>query len=179
VVLSLADDRSRSCKRVAESHEDDLSHCHGTKHESLTFRPNHFEQDTELRNVKANDLAERRTAAAAAKAALLRDFQATKDAAEPNRLARQAERLALATAREERHQERDKLKLEKQERQREQERIQAEAAEYQNAANVAARAQAEAQEKSDSMIARVINDEAARKAERDRRYANRKARQQD
>ena len=62
-------------------------------------------------------------------------------------------------------------------RQKEQERIQAEAAEYEKAVNVAARAQAEAREKTDSMIARVISDEAARKAERDQRYANRKARQ--
>ena len=125
-----------------------------------------------MRNAKDNDLADRRTAAADAKAALLRGFQATKEAAEPTRLERQAERLAVATAREERHQERDRLKLEERARQKEQERIQAEAAEYQNAANVAARARAEAQEKTDNLIARVISDEAAR----DQRYANRKAR---
>ena len=137
----------------------------------------HFLQDTDLRNAKDNDLADRRTAAADAKAALLRGYQAKKDAAEPTRLARQAERLAVATAREERHQERDRIKLEELARQKEQERIQAEAAEYQNAANVAARAQAEAREKTDNLIARVISDEAARKAERDQRYANRKAKQ--
>ena len=130
-----------------------------------------------MRNAKDNDLADRRTAAADAKAALLRGYQATKDAAEPTRLARQAERLAVATAREERHQERDRIKLEELARQKEQERIQAEAAEYQKAANVAARAQAEAREKTDSLIARVISDEASRKAKRDQRYANRKARQ--
>ena len=129
-----------------------------------------------MRNAKTNDLADRRTAAADAKAALLRSYQAKKEAAEPTRLERQAERLAVATAREERHQERDRLKLEELARQKEQERIQAEAAEYQNAANVAARAQAEAREKTDNMIARVISDEAARKAQRDQRYANRKAR---
>lgn len=129
-----------------------------------------------MRNAKTNDLADRRTAAADAKAALLRGYQATKDAAEPTRLARQAERLAIATAREERHRERDRLKQEELARQKEQERIQAEAAEYQNAANVEARARAEAQEKTDNMIARVFSDEAARKAERDRRYAERKAR---
>jgi hypothetical protein len=83
----------------------------------------------------------------------------------------------LATAREERRQERDRIKLEELARQKEQERIQAEAAEYQKAANVAARAQAEAREKTDNLIARVISDEASRKAERDQRYANRKARQ--
>jgi hypothetical protein len=65
-----------------------------------------------LRNVKDNDLADRRTAAADAKAALLRGYRATKDAAEPTRLARQAERLAVATARDKRREERDRLKLE-------------------------------------------------------------------
>lgn len=131
-----------------------------------------------MRNPKDNDLADRRSAATDAKAALLRAYRTTKDAAEPTRLARQAERLAVATARDKRHEERDRLKLEERERQQEQERIRAEAAEYQTAANVAARAQAEAREKADSLIARVIKDEAARKAERDQRYANRKARQQ-
>lgn len=130
-----------------------------------------------MRKAKDNDFADRRTAAADAKAALLRSYQATKDAAEPTRLAQQAERLAAATARDERHQERDRIKLEELARQKEQERIQAEAAEYRNAANVAARAQAEAKEKTDNLIARVISDEATRKAERDQRYANRKAKQ--
>ena len=130
-----------------------------------------------MRNVRDNDLADRRTAAADAKAALLRGYRATKDAAEPTRLARQAERLAVATAREERHQERDRIKLEERARQKEQDRTEAEAAEYQKAANVEARARAEAREKTDNLIARVISDEAARKAERDQRYANRKARQ--
>ncbi|MBB4104421.1 hypothetical protein GGQ66_002998 [Rhizobium borbori] len=42
----------------------------------------------------------------------------------------------------------------------------------------AAHAEAEARDVADrSRIARVLEDEAARKAERDRRYANRKARQ--
>jgi len=130
-----------------------------------------------LRNAKDNDLADRRTAAVDAKAALLRGYRATKDAAEPTRLAQQAERLSVATAREERREERERIKLEELARQQEQERIRAEAAEHQTAANVAARAQAEAREKDDSLIARVISDEAARKAERDQRYANRKARQ--
>ena len=130
-----------------------------------------------MRKAKENDLTDRRTAAAEAKATLLRSYQATKDAAEPTRLARQAERLAVATAREERRQERDRIKLEERARQQEQERIDAEAAEQQTAANVAARAQNEAREKAESLISRVISDEAARKAERDQRFANRKARQ--
>ena len=69
------------------------------------------------------------------------------------------------------------MKLEERARQKEQERIQAEAAEYQRAANVAARAQAEARDRADNLIARVISDEASRKTERDQRYANRKAKQ--
>ena len=131
-----------------------------------------------MRNPKDNDLADRRTAATDAKAALLRAYHTKKDAAEPTRLTLQAERLAVATARDQRREERDRLKLEELERQQEQERIRAEAAEYQAAANVAARAKIEAQERTDNLIARVIKDEAERKAERDQRYANRKTRQQ-
>ncbi|NOV21331.1 hypothetical protein E5S70_36010, partial [Ensifer adhaerens] len=60
----------------------------------------------------------------------------------------------------------------------ERERLQAEAAEREAALTAAARAEAEAREAADkNRISRVIEDEAARKAERDRRYANRKARQ--
>lgn len=56
--------------------------------------------------------------------------------------------------------------------------MQAEAAEREAAITAAARAEVEARETADrDRIARVIEDEAARKAERDRRYANRKARQ--
>jgi hypothetical protein len=131
-----------------------------------------------LRNVKDNDLADRRNATADAKAALLRAYRATKEAAEPTRLARQAERVALAAARDKRREERDRLKLEERQRRQEQERLQAEAAQQQTEASVAARARIEAQEANDNLIARVIRDEAARKAARDQRYANRKARQQ-
>jgi hypothetical protein len=160
-----------ACKRVTAA----LSWNEPAK--ALPPASQHFLQDRRLRNAKDNDLADRRTAAADARAAQLRDYQAKKDAAEPTRLARQAERLAAATARDERREERDRIKLEDLARQQEEERIRAEAAEYQKAANVAARAQAEAREKTDNLIARVISDEAARKAQRDQRYANRKARQ--
>ncbi|MBV0893564.1 hypothetical protein KTN05_17425 [Paracoccus sp. Z118] len=130
-----------------------------------------------MRTAKANDLDDRRSAAADAKAALLRAYRTRMNAAEPTRLARQEELVAAAAAREKRREERDRIKAEARERQQEQERIQAEAAAYQDAANVAARAEIEARERADSMIARVITDEAARKADRDRRYAGRKARQ--
>ena len=60
----------------------------------------------------------------------------------------------------------------------EQERVQAEAAQHQAAADDAATAKLEAGAKAqDDRVSRVIEDEAARRAERDRRYANRKARQ--
>ncbi|MFC0342171.1 hypothetical protein [Paracoccus niistensis] len=131
-----------------------------------------------MRTTKTNDLADRRNAAAEAKAARLRAYRATREAAEPTRLARQEELLAIAAAREERREERERLKSEAKARQQEQARAEAEAAAYQDAAAVAARARIEAQEKADSVIAQVIKDEAARKAERDRRYANRKARKQ-
>ena len=127
--------------------------------------------ESRLKNTRANDLSERRGAAADAKAALLKAYLTAKEAAEPTRLARQAERLAVATAREERRTERERVKLE------EQERIEAEAAERRAAADAAARAEIEAREKAEKdRISRVIEDEAARKAERDRRYAARKAR---
>lgn len=130
-----------------------------------------------MRTAKSNDLADRRTAAADAKAALLRAYKATRAAAEPTRVARQEELMAIAAARDERREERDRVKAETRAQQQEQARIAAEEAAYHEAAAVAARAEAEAKDRADNMIARVINDEAARKAERDRRYANRKARQ--
>lgn len=87
-------------------------------------------------------------------------------------MARQAEREALSTAREERRVERERLKLE------EQKRIETEATERQAAVEAAAVAETEARAIAENArIARVIEDEAVRKANRDRRYANRKARQ--
>ena len=130
-----------------------------------------------MRTATANDLDDRRSAAADAKAALLSAYRARMDAAEPTRLARQKERVAVAAAREKRREERDQIRAEARARQQAEERVHAEAAAHQDAANVAARAEVEARERADSMITRVIVDEAARKAARDRRYASRKARQ--
>ncbi|WOI57970.1 DUF6481 family protein [Palleronia sp. LCG004] len=124
-----------------------------------------------MKNKKENDLADRRKAATESKAALLQAHRAAMEAAEPTRLAREEERLAVAKAREERRAERERVKLE------EQERVAAEAARQQAAADAAAGAEARARQKvQDDMISRVVRDEATRKAERDRRYANRKAR---
>ncbi|MGO7897826.1 DUF6481 family protein [Rhizobium ruizarguesonis] len=124
-----------------------------------------------MKNARNNELSDRRSAAAEAKAALLNAYRNAKDSAEPTRLAKQAERQAIAAAREERRAQRERIKLE------ELERAQAAEAERQAAAEAAARADADAREAADKdRIARVIADEAARKAERDLRYANRKAR---
>ena len=125
-----------------------------------------------MKNPRDNDLSDRRAAAADAKAALLQSYLAAKAAAEPTRLARQQERMAVAAAREERRAERERLKLE------EQRQAEAAAAELQAAAEAAARAEVEERERAEKdLIARVIADEAARKAARDLRYAKRKARQ--
>lgn len=125
-----------------------------------------------LKNRRDNDLADRRSAAAESKAALLQAHRDAQQAAEPTRLARQDERLAVAAARDERRAERERAKIE------EQERVDAEAARQQAEADAAAGAEARARQKVENdMISRVVRDEAARKAERDRRYANRKARQ--
>lgn len=125
-----------------------------------------------MKKAKNNELSDRRKIAADAKAALLHAFHAAKEAAEPTGLARQAERQAVASARDERRATRERLKAE------ERERIQAEAEEREAAIEAAARAEIEAREAADkNRVVRVIQDEAARKAERDRRYAHRKARQ--
>lgn len=124
-----------------------------------------------------NDFSDRRSSAVVAKAALLQAYRAEMDASDPARMARQEERLAIAAARDARRSERDRLKAEALELHQAEERCRAEAATFLDTANVAARAKIEAEQKSDNMIARVIKDEATRKADRDQRYANRKARQ--
>lgn len=125
-----------------------------------------------MRKPKDDDLGARRSAAADAKAALLQAHRAAREAAEPTRLERQNERLSLSAARDERQAERARIKLE------EQERVQAKAVEQQAAADAASRAEAEARAKLENdRASRVVEEKAARKAERDRRYANRKARQ--
>lgn len=141
------------------------------------LRRPHDRQDIVLKTPKRTDLADRRSTAAEAKAAQLAAYRAKMEADEPARLARQQELAAIAEARAARQEERDRLKAEARRQQQEEKRLAAEAAAFNDAANVAARAQAEAQQKTDSMISRVVQDEAARKAERDRRYAARKARQ--
>ena len=123
-----------------------------------------------MRNPKENDFASRRDAAVKAKAAQLEAHRATLAAAEPTRLERQEERREIAVARDLRHAERDQAKLD------ERDRVRREALKQQEAADADAAAQAEVSEKAlNDRVSRVIEDEAARKAERDRRYASRKA----
>jgi hypothetical protein len=123
-----------------------------------------------MKNARNNEVADRRSSSSEAKAALLNAYRAAKTAAEPARIARQAERTAISNAREERRVERERVKLE------EQTRIETEAAERQAAAGAAVAAETEARERAEkARIARLVDDEALRKAERDRRYANRKA----
>lgn len=121
-----------------------------------------------MRNKNENDFADRRRAAADAKAARLEAHRVAKEAAEPNRLARQEERMAVAAARDERHAERARIKLEEQEP----------SAEIQVAADAAVKAEDAAREKvQQDSVARDAENKAAQKAERDRRYADRRARQ--
>jgi hypothetical protein len=144
----------------------------------LTLVSNTFDWNRDLRN-RDSEFSDRRSTAADAKAALLQAYWAAQEAAEPTREARQAERLAIAEARESRRAEREQVKFD------EQKRIAAEAAERDaaiaaEAAAIAAQARAEIEARetaNKNRVARVLADEATRKAERDRRYANRKARQ--
>ncbi|WP_219745709.1 DUF6481 family protein [Rhizobium populisoli] len=125
-----------------------------------------------MRHARTNELTDRRSATADAKAALLTAYKAAKTAAEPSQAARQAERILLVEAREARRAERELLKLE------ERTRLETFAARAQAAIEAAAAAEIKARQSADNArISRVVEDEAARKAERDRRYAARKARQ--
>jgi Family of unknown function (DUF6481) len=123
-----------------------------------------------VKKKRDTDLVDRLTLAANAKKALLENYKAVKQ--DPQLANKLAERKAVADAREMRHAERARLAAEEKQRQ-----IEAEQAAL---AEKAAMEQAEAiarEEADRRRIAQVIEDEAARKAERDRRYANRKARQ--
>ena len=125
-----------------------------------------------MKNTRDNGLSDRRKATADAKKLLLENYRAAKAAAEPHIEARQAERMAVASAREERRAERERIKTEEREQQLAAAKAAAEAAEAADRADAEARLEAET-----SRINRVIEDEAPRKAKRDQRYASRKARQ--
>ncbi|MCR6502152.1 DUF6481 family protein [Shinella sp. CPCC 101442] len=125
-----------------------------------------------MKNARNNELTDRRTASKDAKISLLNAYRIAQTVAEPSKVERQAARTAIALAREERRVERGRLKRE------ERTRVETRAEEETAAAQAEALAETKAREGAEkARIARVIEDEAARKAERDRRYANRKARQ--
>ena len=125
-----------------------------------------------MRHASDNGFADRRKAAAEAKQQLLKKFASAPKADDPELAAKLAERQANTAAREARRAERDRLKQEENERQL------AEAAALTAAAELESKAEAVAREEAArERVSRVIADEAERKAERDRRYAARKARQ--
>ena len=125
-----------------------------------------------MRTTKKTELSDRRSTAMDAKVALLQAYRAAKEAAEPLREAREQERIEIARAREARQAAREQAKRE------EQARLEAETREREAAIAKAATAEADAREAAqDKRIARVLDDEAMRKAMRDQRYAARKARQ--
>lgn len=125
-----------------------------------------------MRHRNDNGFNERRNTAAEAKKQLLEKFSAAPKATDPEMQERIAAREAAAKAREARRAEREAFKK------AEKERILVEAAAAAAAAEAASTAEAEARKAAaDALIQRVLVDEAERKAERDRRYAARKARQ--
>ncbi len=131
-----------------------------------------FTKELHLRHPSDNGFAERRTAAAEAKRQLLAKFASAPKPTDPEMQEKLAAREAVAQAREARRAEREAQK------QAEHDRILAEAAAAAAAAEQEQRAEAEArQAEIAERVSRVVADEAARKAERDRRYAARKARQ--
>ncbi|MDW9628968.1 DUF6481 family protein [Sinorhizobium meliloti] len=125
-----------------------------------------------MRHPNDNGFAERRNAAADAKRQLLTKFASAPKPTDPEMQEKLAAREAANRARDARRAEREALKT------AENERILADAAALAAAAEAEQRAEAEArQAEIANRVSRVVADEAARKAERDRRYAARKARQ--
>lgn len=103
-------------------------------------------------------------------AAQIQAHRAAREAAEPTRIERQEEQREIAAARDTRRARLEQAKLE------ESDRAQAAAAEHHAATDAAAEAAAKADEQAaNDLASQVAEDEAAKKAERDRRYAERKA----
>ncbi|RUU06063.1 hypothetical protein EOD23_14510 [Mesorhizobium sp. USDA-HM6] len=127
---------------------------------------------------REKDIFERRNAANEAKKALLERFKAKPAADDPAVLARQAERKAILAARAIREAEKARLKQEKLAREAAEKAEREAAAEAARiAAEEAAAAEAKIREAEENeRIARLLADEAERKAKRDARYAARKAR---
>ena len=112
---------------------------------------------------KRNDLNDRREAAENARKAMLERFKARPPADDPIVVARQAERIAIAEAREKRRAEREAIRKAEEERIAA-EKLAAELAEMQ-------RKEEEARRRAEAAALQL----EARKAARDLRYANRKS----
>lgn len=124
-----------------------------------------------MRHPNDNSFAERRKTADSAKRQLLAKFASAPKPTDPEMQERLAAREAIASARAARRAERDAVKA------AENDRLLMEAAAIAEAAQAHEKAEAEArQAEVSNRVARVVADEAERKAERDRRYAARKAR---
>ena len=118
-----------------------------------------------MKQFNDGDFASRRKSADEARGRLLASLMRAPKPTDPDVVARREERLAIAVAREARQAEKTRLKQEAAERQ---------AAQLAEQALVSAQA-LKAKLEADAELAAI--EEATRKAERDRRYANRKARQ--
>ncbi|WP_208247125.1 DUF6481 family protein (plasmid) [Rhizobium sp. T1470] len=124
-----------------------------------------------MRHKSDNGFAERRNSAAEAKKQLLTKFASAPKSTDPAMRERLAAREAIAAARQVRRADREASKK------AERERVLMEAAALAAAAKANERAEAEARQAViNDQMSRDVVDEAARKAERDRRYAARKAR---
>lgn len=126
---------------------------------------------------KGTDFAERRKAAAEAAAAKLEKFKAKPAADDPAVLAREAERKAVAEARVLREAEKARVRAEKLAQETADKAARAVEQAARREADAAAKLadEAAAKSKQHEMAARVMVDEADRKAKRDARYAARKA----
>ncbi|HEV7415384.1 DUF6481 family protein [Tianweitania sediminis] len=127
---------------------------------------------------KEQDFNDRQKAANEAKKAMLERFKAKPAEDDPAVQARKAERQAIVEARAKREEEKARLKQER-EAQEAAERAAREAAEAEAQRLAEEEAQREALAKAEAekdQIARLLADEAERKAKRDARYAARKAR---
>jgi hypothetical protein len=145
-----------------------------------------------MRKQNHDDLAGRQAAASEAKANLLKSHKTAQEAAEPARLARQKERVAAAAARDERQAERTRVKAEERERVRADEALSRSArddvmgnpthstADADASSIERGRAEAEPEVARNQAKKRSVSTDqeaAMQKAERDRRYANRKSSQ--
>ncbi|MBX5235746.1 hypothetical protein HJC02_26300 [Rhizobium sp. NLR4a] len=124
-----------------------------------------------MKHPSDNSFSERRKSAESARRQLIAKFESAPKPTDPVMQERLAAREAIASARTARRAERDAMKA------AENDRLLQEAAALADVAEAHQRAEAQARQlEANNRIARVVADEAARKAERDRRYAARKAR---